>query len=258
MQTGAYLNTEYLGFYLDENIHSPTKHKKIRQAINYGFDRVKMIRYLKNGIGTPALNGFIPKGLPSFNKQKGYDYQPKKAKKLIQTYVQETGVKKPKIIITTNGNYLDICEYVQRELQKIGLEVAIEVLPPSTLRQGKANGKLSIFRASWIADYPDAENYISLFYSKNFAPNGPNYTHFKNEVFDELYEQSIQTTILSERYKLYQKMDSIIIDEAPIVPLYYDEVIRFTQKNIDGLGVNPIDLLQVKRVRKTTNELQLE
>ena len=66
METGAYLNTEYLGVYLDHK-NNITSNKLIRKAINYGFDREKMIKYLRNGIGTPAVNGFIPSGLPSFN-----------------------------------------------------------------------------------------------------------------------------------------------------------------------------------------------
>lgn len=250
MQTGAYLNTEYLGIYLDGEEKHPTKSKLIRQAINYGFDREKMIKFLRNGIGSPATSGFIPKGLPSFNNEQGYSYKPEEAKRLVAQYKEETGDENPQIAITTNSNYLDLCEFIQRELQKIGVATKVDVIPPSTLRQGKANGKLPIFRASWIADYPDAENYVSLFYSKNFTPNGPNYTHFKNDFFDTLYEQSIKEVDVKKRYKLYQKMDSIIIAEAPIVPLYYDEVIRFTQKNVTGLGINPIDLLNLKRVQK--------
>mgnify|MGYP000338710253 CR=1 FL=1 len=79
MVSGPYLNTEYLGIYVDA-AEKEVQSKKIRQAINYGFDREKMILYLRNGIGTPAINGFIPKGLPSFNNMKGYTYQPKKPK----------------------------------------------------------------------------------------------------------------------------------------------------------------------------------
>lgn len=253
MQTGAFLNTEYLGIYMKNEGDYPTKSKLIRQAINYGFDRKKMVKFLRNGIGSPALSGFIPKGLPSFNNQKGYSYQPEKAKQLIEQYKSETKNNTPEITITTNSNYLDLCEFIQRELQKLGLKTNVDVIPPSTLRQGKANGKLPIFRASWIADYPDAENYLSLFYSKNFTPNGPNYTHFKSYLYDNLYEQSIKETDNKKRYKLYRKMDSIIISEAPIVLLYYDEVIRFRQKNVQGLGINPIDLLQLKRVKKSHN-----
>ena len=128
---------------------------------------------MRNGIGTPAIHGFIPKGLPGFNNIKGYSYDPVKAKQLVSTYKKETGNENPTIAVSTNSQYVDLCEFIQRELEKTGLKVAIDVIPPSTLRQSKANGKLPIFRASWIADYPDAENYLSLFYSKNFAPNGP-------------------------------------------------------------------------------------
>lgn len=249
MQTGAYLNTEYLGIFQNGEDES-VKNKWLRKAINYGFDRKKMVRYLKNGIGTPALHGFIPKGLPSFNGQEGYVYDPEKAREFLNKFKEETGITNPAITITTNSSYLDLCEYIQRELEKIGLNVTVDVIPPSTLRQGKANGKLPIFRASWIADYPDGENYLSLFYSQNFTPNGPNYTHFKNNEFDRLYEQSISEVNDSKRYQLYQQMDSILIEEAPVVPLYYDEVIRFTRKNVQGLGINPIDLLDLRKVRK--------
>lgn len=250
MQKAPYLNTEYLGIFLDKEKSTPEQNLLIRKAINYGFDRKKMIRFLRNNIGSPANSGFIPKGLPSFINQQGFEYNPEKARKLVNLFRKETNVEKPSIIITTNSNYLDLCEFIQRELEKIGLYVQIDVTPPSTLRQGKANGKFSIFRASWIADYPDAENYLSLFYSKNFTPNGPNYTHFSNMIFDDLYEQSISEVDDIKRYKLYQKMDSILIQETPVVPLYYDEVVRFTQKNITGLGINPIDLLDLRMVKK--------
>lgn len=252
MITGPYLNTEYLGIYTDaaeEEVHSI----KIRKALNYGFDRVKMIRYLRNGIGTPAINGFIPKGLPSFNQMKGYTYQPEKAKQLVNEYINETGNTTPSITISTNSQYLDLCEYIQREVQKTGLEVHIDVMPPSTLRQVKVQGKLSIFRGSWVADYPDAENYLFIFLSKNFSPHGPNYTHYSSIEFDDLYDKAITITNNKERRKLYQKMDSLVMDDAVVIPLYYDEVVRFTQKNISGLGINPINLLSLKKVKKSKN-----
>jgi len=250
MVYGDYLNTEYLGFYMDTD-QVEIQSKLIRKAINYGFDRQTMIRYLRNGIGTPAENGFIPKGLPSFNNLKGYSYQPEKAKELVSQFIKETGIKEPKITISTNSLYVDLCEYIQRELEKIGLTVSIDLLTSSTLKEEKATGKLAVFRASWVADYPDAENYLSLFYSKNFTPNGPNYTHFKNTKYDSLYENALKEVDVKKRHGLYQKMDSIIINNAPVIPLYYDQVIRFSRKNIHGLGINPINLLHLKKVQKS-------
>lgn len=246
---GPYLNTEYLAFYMDSDLNE-IQSKQIREAINYGFDRKKMMTYLRNGIGVAANGGFIPKGLPGYNAYIGYTYQPVKAKKLIAEYKAQNNNKTPEVTITTTSNYLNFCEYIQRELTKIGLNINVDVIPASTLKEGKANGKLDLFRASWVADYPDAQNYLSLFYTENFAPNGPNYTHFTNPDFDKWYNQAFSTTKTSERIKLYAKMDSLVIKNAPIVPLYYDEVIRFTQKNIIGLGNNPINLLELKHVKK--------
>ncbi len=246
---GPYLNTEYLAFYMDSDLNE-IQSKQIREAINYGFDRKKMMTYLRNGIGIAANGGFIPKGLPGYNANIGYTYQPIKAKKLIAEYKAQNNNKTPEVTITTTSNYLNFCEYIQRELTKIGLNINVDVIPASTLKEGKANGKLDLFRASWVADYPDAQNYLSLFYTENFAPNGPNYTHFTNPDFDKWYNQAFSTTKASERIKLYAKMDSLVIKNAPIVPLYYDEVIRFTQKNIIGLGNNPINLLELKHVKK--------
>jgi ABC-type transport system substrate-binding protein len=247
LQSQPYLNTEYLGFLMDSPLPL-----EIRQAINYGFDRVKMLKYLRNNIGTPANQGFVPMGLPSFSENlKGFNYNPEKAKQLVLAAEIEGGFDINKeIVLSTTSSYLDLCEYIQNQLQDIGLNVRVEVNPPSTHRQMVATSKLNFFRGSWIADYPDAENYLSLFYSKNFCPNGPNYTHFKNEEFDALYETALSETNTGIRHDYYQQMDKLIIENAVVVPLYYDRVLRFTHNNITGFNSNAMNLLDLKRVRK--------
>lgn len=248
--TCPYLNTEYLGFFMGTQTPE-IQSKALRQAVNYGFDRRKMVTYLRNGMGIPAEHGIIPKGLPGFDEIEGYSFNPEKAKSLVEQYKMESGDEAPEIVIGTNSQYLDICEFVQRELEKIGIAVRIDVMPPSTLRQMKSSGELEIFRASWVADYPDAENYLSLFYSPNFTPHGPNYTHYKNEVLDSLYRVSQSVIDIDQRKLLYTKMDSIIVDDAPVVPLYYDKAIRFVNKKVSGLGINPQNFLFLKRVKKS-------
>ena len=248
-----YLNTEYLAFFVDSTQgRGPWQDSRIRQAINYGFDRVKMMRYLRNNIGEPALKGFIPKGLPAFDSLSnyGYSYNPEKARLLLAEAGFPEGRGLEEIKLQTNASYLDLCEYLQSELSKIGISIQVEVSPPSTLRQAMATGKVDFFRASWIADYPDAENYLSLFYSSNAAPNGPNYSHFSSSVFDSLYDASASAVNDSLRIVMYRKMDSIIMKEASIVPLFYDQVLRFYPKHILGLEGNALNLLDLKKVRK--------
>ena len=114
-----------------------------------------------------------------------------------------------------------------------------------------ANAQSLFWRKSWIADYADAENFLALYYSKNFTPKGPNYTLFKNDKYDKLYETALNEVNDSLRYILYREMDSIIIDNAPVVPLYYDRVLRFVNKDVQGLGSNSMNLLMLKRVKKS-------
>ncbi|MEM1002245.1 MAG: ABC transporter substrate-binding protein [Bacteroidota bacterium] len=249
MIRGPYLNTEYLSFYMDSDL-SEIQSQKLRKAISIGFDRQKMITYLRNGIGIPADGGFIPKGLPGYTKSKTFEYNPELASELIKEFKQQSGNANPKITLSTTSNYLSFCEFIQRELEKLGLDIEIEVLPASSLKDAKANGKLPFFRASWVADYPDAENYLSLFYSENFAPNGPNYSHYSEMEFDALYEQSYLEENAKQRIDQYSKMDSIAMSTYPVVPLFYDEVVRFVGNNVSGLGINPINLLEIKSVKK--------
>jgi ABC-type transport system substrate-binding protein len=250
MVTSSYLNTEYLGFQMS-NKSEIYQDKRIRQALNYGFDRKSLIKNLRNNMGIAGENGFIPMGMPSFCGVKGYNYNLKKAKELVASFQKDFPNKELKIDFSVDPNYLDIVEYLQREWQKIGISINIDVTIPATLKQSIATQKVNFFRASWIADYPDAENYLSLFYSKNKAPNGPNYTHFENKIYDDLYDQSFLETNESKRFEIYKKMDQIIIDEAPIVILFYDKITRFTQKNVKNLGINPLNNLFLKNVKKT-------
>ncbi|MGB2502557.1 MAG: ABC transporter substrate-binding protein [Flavobacteriaceae bacterium] len=248
MEKGPYLNTEYIGFYLDAN-NKALKSRKIRKAMNIGFDREKMILFLRNTIGFPAFQGFIPKGLPGHGNQIFNEYNPALAQELVQEYTKEQG-ENPKIRLATDVNYLDICEYLQRAYQNIGIDVTIELMPTATLRQAKSSGNLEAFRASWIADYPDAENYLSLFYSMNFSPKGPNYTHFSQAKFDKLYEETMKISDPEKRIVSYRKMDRLLMSSYPIIPLYYDQAIRFTRKNVSGLQMNAINLLNLKHVQK--------
>ena len=200
-------------------------------------------------VGSIESKSIIPKGLKGVSEY-DFEYNPIKAKNLVNEFIEESGIDNPQIRIATDSNYVDLCEFLQKELEKIGINVKIEIMPTSILRKAKSSGNLELFRASWIADYPDAENYLSLFYSKNFSPNGPNYTHYKNLTYDSLYEKTFKIKSSEERIKLYKKMDSLMMNDYPIVPLYFDQVIRFSQKNIENFNINPLNLLNLKKVRK--------
>lgn len=252
MITMPFLNTEYLGFLVNESRLPdgwPLLEKKVRQAMNYGIDRVRMLTFLRNNIGTPAHSGFVPAGMPGFPlNEGGYRHDPDLARQLLAEAGFPEGQGLPLITLMTNQTYHDIAQFIQHELTGIGMRIAIDVMPPATLREAMANGDARFFRASWIADYPDAENYLALFYSQNQSPAGPNYTHFSNPDFDQLYEESLSVTNDSLRFRMYQQMSEIIIEEAPVIFLFYDQSVRFVQSHIKGMTNNPLNHLDLRRV----------
>ena len=123
-------------------------------------------------------------------------------------------------------------------------------MPSSHLRELKANGEADIFRASWIADYPDAENYLSMFYSANFTPNGPNYTFFSDSTFDMNYQEVRRNVDEKKRTALSVSCDSLVMYQAPVIPLFYDQAIRFYHNTITNLEGNALNLLELKKVQK--------
>ena len=250
MVSVPYLNTEYLGFNMEgEKLNvKGEKAKLIRQAISCGFDRRKMMKYLRNNIGAPGVGGFIPKGLPGYSEC-GYEYDPDRARRLLAEAGYPNGKGLPTLKLSTTSNYLDLCKYIQQQLGLIGINVEVDVNPSAPLREQMAQGKLQWFRGSWIADYPDAENYLSLFYSPNHAPAGPNYTRFKDAKVDRLYEQARATSDDSLRAVLYHQIDSIVMEQAPVLVLYYDQILHFTHKNVTGLRTNAMNTLDLRRVK---------
>jgi ABC-type transport system substrate-binding protein len=248
LQKSPYLNTEYLGFLLDNDANNPLSDVRIRKAINYGFDRQEMIKYLRNGVGKPAEQGFTPYGLPSFTDSiKGFSYQPDKAKDLLKQAGYPDGKGLPEIKLYTNETYKEYALFISKQLERIGMKIKVEIVQGNILREWMAQGKAKFFRGSWLADYPDAENYFTVFYGNNEAP--PNYTRYNNKAFNRVYEKCLNENDDEARYSMYHSLEEMLINDAPVVPLYYDEVLRFTQKNIEGLSTNGQNMLTLKRVR---------
>ena len=253
LSTSPYLNTEYLGIVVDSSLaavkSSPLRLLKIRQAINYGFDRRKMMMYLRNSIGTAAESGFIPPGLPSFDSSlvHGYRYDPEKARKLLSEAGFPAGAGLPRIMLKTVDTYADLAGFIVRQLEEIGIKVQVDITQKSLLLEETAKSQALFFRASWIGDYPDAENYLSVFYSENPAP--PNYTRYKNPVFDQMYRNSLLENNDSIRYVLYREMDQLMIRDAPVVPLWYDQVIHLVNPTVSGFEANGLNLLELRHTR---------
>ena len=259
VQKAPYLNTEYLGFQLDSaNLTGEQavqgralRDKRVRQALNYALNKPEMLTYLLNRVGHAGTSGFVPTALPSFSEKEvpGYTYQPQKARQLLRA--AGYGPQRPlRLRLSTVLERKEIGEYLQKQWANVGVQVQIDINQSAAQQDLVDNGRVAFFAKSWLGDYPDAENYLALFYSPNFSPAGPDKTHFKNAAYDKLYDEARRTQDVAKRTALYQAMDRIVVEESPVISLYYDEVVRLTQNNVRGLTPNPMNQLLLERVRK--------
>ncbi len=256
-QSAPQLNTEFIGILVDTTLPAlkghPLADLRVRQALNYGIDRAALVAYVLNGNGAPATSGMIPAGMPGFNADSvpGYDYNPDKAAQLLSDAGFPGGRGMPRLVLNSVPAYQAPMEFVQKSWERLGLNVAIDNMDGPTLREKASKGELNLWRAGWIADYPDGENYLGLFSSTQIPPNGPNRMRYSNAAYDSLFVQAQSESNDSIRFLHYRAMERLMLADAPVVPLYYDRIMRVVAPTISGLSTNATNMLYLKRVRKT-------
>lgn len=275
-----FLNTEYIGCYMGDfpNKTNWLKDKNLRKALEFAIDKPRLVRFFRNGLGDAGTQGFTPpillqntqynrmdtaakstdktltlKTTPSqkaelFSEQEASFQRIKSAK----AYFKQSGYarqpQKPILTISTTPDYLDMVVFLQEAWGRIGIKVAIDIQTGGMLRQLRNEGKIELFRGSWIADYPDAENYLACFYSPYHSPNGPNYTRYSNTDFDGLY-RNIVSELGDNRADDIAKANDILLADAPVIPLYYDKSIRLFHPWVLGLSNDASNRLILKQVR---------
>jgi ABC-type transport system substrate-binding protein len=251
LERSPWLKTDYLGFLLDSLVNeevNPLLDIKVRSAINLAIDRKLMTKVLLRNLGSPAIGGFIPEGFPSHSEvMSQYQYQPGKAIALLKE-AGYSGENPMSLVLNTTSAYADLSEFIQYQLSQVGIKIEVNIMESGNLNEMVAHSNLLLFKKSWLADYPDEENFMALFYSANFSPDGPNYTHFKSNEFDRLYEESIHVLDREKRIRLNQQMDSIVADGQAIVPLFYGQAVKFLRNNIKGLPDSPVNMLDLREV----------
>jgi ABC-type transport system substrate-binding protein len=247
----SFLNTEYIGFKIDD-ASSPFSNKYLRMALHQSIEKSKITKYIRRGIGLPADELVIPYVLRSDKLP-----IPQLSVLTVEEYLKLAGYNSadevPEIVIAIDPMYTEIYTQIANQWKKKGFKVKLNILDRPTLKSSVSKGTVSCYRASWIADYADMENYYLLFLSSNFSPGGPNYSHYKNDQYDLFYNQLLTLNDKEQKYSVEKKMNELLVNELPVIPVYYDEAIRFMQRKITGISLNPMNSLDLRRVKINDN-----
>ncbi|MBU0699832.1 ABC transporter substrate-binding protein [bacterium] len=229
------LNAYYLGINCQKK---PFDDIRVRQALNYAIDKKAILETILQKQGVLS-HGPIPPILSGYNcKLPAYEYNPQKAKELLK----DAGCQslRLKIYQKPSREVLNITEVIQSQLKDAGITAEIVQVEWSALKEMINQGKCDTFYLAWLADYPDAENFLApLFHSENFGAGG-NRAQYKNEKVDKLIHEAQTTSNEKKRLKIYQQVETIIHDEAPWVFLWHQKEFAMHQSWVKNYKCFPI------------------
>ena len=221
VQAQPQFDVDYFGFNTTE---PPFDDVKVRQAFNYAVDRSTLASTIYEDLVVPA-EGILPPGFPGFNPElKGYDYNPEKARQLIQESKYGSADAMPRITLTIPGSFgaepsPPIVAMLAMWEQNLGVEIGMLRTEWATFLQDLHQNRFQMFGGvGWIADYPDPENFLDVLFHSESNNNQSNYS---NGQLDLLLERARVELEESKRFELYHQAEAIIVEDAPWVPLWH-------------------------------------
>lgn len=249
LQVSPSLALQYYGFQHKGELF---KNKDLRTAFNYAIDKESIVQYTLKGSGLSANHGVVPPGVPNYDYKvvKGYDYDPAKAREYLAKAGYPGGKGFPKLTLQINsggGHNEQVAEAIQKMLKEnLGIEVEINIIPFAQHLELVETGKTQFWRAGWVADYPEAENFLNLFYSKHIPATMEersylNSVRYTSAEFDKVFEEALVTVDADQRELLYLKADQIMMDDAAIIPIYYYKDYRLLQPMVKNFPQNSME-----------------
>lgn len=249
--------TQFLSFQTQTELFDDVK---IRKAFNYAIDRQKILDYVLNGEGfAPGEHGITPPVFLGYDIEKimGYRFNPDSARFYMEAAGYPGGEGFPEIDLYLNAegerNTQVAVEIQKQILDHLNITVNIKVYPLAQVLEKGFYGEFSLMRAGWYADYPSAENFLWLFYGGNVPktrdqPSYPNISRWSNSTFDKLYDEGLRARTLEDANALFQQAEQILMDEAPLIVLWYDEGYRLLQPQVRNFPNNPMQFRDFSEV----------
>lgn len=243
------MGTSYYVFNVN---HPPFNNIKLRQALNYGIDRLKIIDRVLNGQAYgPAINGIVPPTFDFYKSYniKGYDFDLEKAKKLLAEagYPNGKGLKEVQLIVNSgNSRNNTVAVEIQKQLKNnLNININFESLPNPEKFELQIKGRGDMFRDGWVADYPSPESFLSIFYGEPVTDDTtrmsyPNTIKYKNSEYDKYYKLGRDALNRDTAAVNFLKAEQILMNDAPLMVLWYESNCRLIKTRLKNFHVNPI------------------
>lgn len=256
MQIVPAMSVFYYGF---QHKLPPFNNLDVRKAFNYAIDRKSIITYTLQGDGNLGIHGIVPpfEGYEQ-DSVKGYEYSPEKARNHMHKAGFPNGEGFPEITLQINSGggdrNIQTAEAIKEMLQEnLGVKLKIEVMPFTQHLENIKKGNALFWKSGWVADYPDPENFLSLLYGRSVpkdlgTESFINSTRYQSPIFDSLYNEGLREVDENKRFELFKQADQVAMDDAAIMPIFYEENTRLLQPSVRNFPANAMEYRDLSEV----------
>jgi peptide/nickel transport system substrate-binding protein len=228
----------------------------VRKAFNLALDRKELVNNELMGEGYPITNGIIPNSeFFDASKVKGYSPDVTKAQALLASAGYPEGKGFPMVTLYVNGakdsDRHRLAKGVAKQLkEKLNVTIQVKLVSIEERNKVVSNGTAAMWVSGWIADYPDGESFMSLFYGGNIQDNAKfiNPFKYKSATFDGLYDAANKELDADKRHDLLVKCDQTIIDDAVVMPIISDDFITMINSRIRNFETNSLENLDFSTI----------
>jgi len=220
-------------------------HKLVRQALAAAIDRRSIVDKIVRGGQQPAA-AFTPPGMGGYVPPDRLGFDPDRARRLLAEagYPEGRGLPPIEILINSSGNHRIIAEVVQQMWRSLGVSVQIDNMEQSSLFAKRRTLDYSVLRSEWAADFADPKSFLDIF--RGGSSN--NHTGWHSAAYDELLQAADHTADPAARAALMQQAEALLLDEMPVIPLYYFTTVRLVHPAVRGWNNLPLDRHPYKHV----------
>jgi oligopeptide transport system substrate-binding protein len=243
LQIGAFLDTY---FYRLNTTRPGLDHVKVRQALALAIDRASIVEKITRGGQQPA-HSFTPPEIAGYEPPDSLHTNADEARRLLAEagYPGGKGLPPLEIMINSSGNHRAIAEAIQEMWRReLGVDVRVNNMEQATLLANRRTLDYSVMRGEWAADYLDPKTFLDVFRSDS----NNNHTGWKNPAYDARLAEADRTADPAARRILIQQAETILLQEMPIIPIYYYTSVRLISPAVHGWHATVLDRHPYKNV----------
>jgi oligopeptide transport system substrate-binding protein len=247
-------------FYTFNNKGKVFGNKNIRKAFSYAIDKQKVFDLVLNREGfAPGIKGIVPPAFKNYpvDSVLGYSFNLDSARYYLSKAGYAEGKNFPTVTLELNSDgerNSNVANEIVRQLKDhLNIKIETKVLPFSQLVENIINGKSEFYRIGWQADFPNPENFLSLFYGKDVPESleeksFPNFSRYTNAKYDELFEKALACKTPEEAISYYFQAEQVLMKDAPLIVLWYDMGFRLLQSNVRNFPNNALQFRDYSEV----------